>query len=109
MSLLFDFYGELLTPKQRLYYDLYCNQDFSLSEIAEQEGISRQGVHDAITRAEALLRQMEGQTGCVARLQALRTAARSITSEAEALMQHPDSTVRQSAQRILTAVSSVKE
>ncbi len=109
MSLLFDFYGELLSPKQRCYYDLYCNQDFSLSEIAEQEGISRQGVHDAITRAEALLRQMERQTGCVARLQALRSAARSITQEAESLMQHPDSTVRHSAQRILSAVSSVKE
>ncbi len=109
MSLLFDFYGELLSPKQRLYYDLYCNQDFSLSEIAEQEGISRQGVHDAITRAEALLRQMERQTGCVARLQALRSAARSITQEAEDLMQHPDSTVRRSAQCILAALSSVKE
>ena len=56
MSLLFDTYGALLTEKQQTYFDLYYNQDLSLAEIAEQEGISRQGVHDAISRSEALLR-----------------------------------------------------
>ncbi len=109
MTLLFDYYGNLLTQKQRNYFDLYYNQDFSLAEIAEQEGISRQGVHDAISRAEAMLRQMEENTGCVERLQALRKAVREITEAAELLNAHQDSAVRQNAQRILSAVSSVKE
>ena len=43
-SMLFDFYGELLTDKQREYFDLRYNEDLSLGEIAEQSGISRQGV-----------------------------------------------------------------
>ena len=55
MTLLFDCYGGLLTDKQRELFDLHYNQDLSLGEIAENEGISRQGVHDAIGRAEAAL------------------------------------------------------
>ena len=55
-SMLFDFYGELLTDKQREYFDLHYNEDLSLAEIAEQSGISRQGVWDIIRRAEAAQR-----------------------------------------------------
>ena len=50
-SMLLDFYGELLTDKQRECLDLHYNEDLSLSEIAEQLGISRQGVWDNIRRA----------------------------------------------------------
>ena len=109
MTLLFDFYGTLLTEKQQCYFDLYYNQDFSLGEIAEQEGISRQGVHDAISRAESILQQMEKTTGCVERMQSLRNTMEEITHAAQALLQHEDIQVRQNAQRILSAVSSVKE
>ena len=48
MTMLFDFYGELLTDRQKEFYDLYYNEDLSLSEIAENYGISRQGVRDQI-------------------------------------------------------------
>ncbi len=109
MSMLLDYYGSLLTEKQKAYFDLYYNQDFSLAEIAEQEGISRQGVHDTITRTESILRDMEKATGCVARAKALRLAAEKITCAADKLMQHGDPTVRQSAERILAAVSAIKE
>ena len=63
MSLLFDFYGETLTEKQRELFDLYYNEDLSLSEIAEHAGITRQGVRDSIKRAEhALLVARYGDT-----------------------------------------------
>ena len=57
MTLLFDYYGELLTEKQKTCFDLYYNQDLSLSEIAEEAGITRQGVHDTLARAESVLRK----------------------------------------------------
>ena len=66
-TMLFDFFGELLTEKQREYFDLHYNADLSLAEIAEQEGISRQGVWDIIRRAEATLRRAEEKTGLVRR------------------------------------------
>lgn len=66
-SMLFDFYGELLTDKQREYYDLRYNDDLSLGEIAEQSGISRQGVWDIIRRAEAAMTQIEEKTGLIKR------------------------------------------
>ena len=59
MSLLFDFFGELLTEKQREYFDLYYNEDLSLTEIAEIANISRQGVRDIIHRAETILVETE--------------------------------------------------
>ncbi len=58
-TMLFDFYGDLLTDKQREYYDLHYNQDLSLAEIAASSGISRQGVWDNIRRADAALRDTE--------------------------------------------------
>ena len=65
MTMMFDFFGELLTEKQREYFDLYHNEDLSLSEIAEKAGISRQGVYDTITRAEKTLAETERKTGVV--------------------------------------------
>jgi len=67
MALLFDFYGELLTEKQREFFDLYHNNDYSLVEIAEIAGITRQGVLDVVSRAECVLRNMEDKLGLVAR------------------------------------------
>lgn len=67
MTMLFDFFGELLTEKQREYFDLYYHEDLSLSEIAENYGITRQGVYDIITRAGAALRAAEEKTHVVAR------------------------------------------
>lgn len=109
MSLLFDYYVGLLTEKQRSYFDLYYNQDLSLSEIAEQEGISRQGVHDTISRAEAILRDAERSIGCIARERTLQAAFSRIQTAAQSLLQHQDPSVRQNGQAILAALSSAKE
>ena len=57
--LLADFYGEMLTENQRKFIEYYYSDDLSLSEIAQNEGITRQGVRDAVKRAEAQLYDME--------------------------------------------------
>ena len=59
ISVLLDYYGGMLTDKQRDVIDLYYNQDLSLAEIAEHEKISRQGVRDNIKRGEAYLLELE--------------------------------------------------
>ncbi len=66
-SLLLDFYGNLLTDKMRLTLDMYLNDDLSLAEIAEEEDISRQGVHDKVKRALAQLNGYEDKLGLVKR------------------------------------------
>ncbi len=67
MAVLMDFYGEMLTEKQRAFLDYYYNDDLSLSEIAENEGITRQGVRDTIKRAEAQMLEMEERLGIAKR------------------------------------------
>ena len=66
-SLLLDFYGNLLTDKMRATLDMYLNDDLSLAEIAEEEEISRQGVHDKVKRALAQLKDYEDKLGLVKR------------------------------------------
>lgn len=59
ISALLDVYGEFLSEKQKIITEHYYNDDLSLAEIAENEGITRQGVSDLIRRAEATLSEME--------------------------------------------------
>ena len=66
MSLLLDFYGSMLTDKQRETVDLYYNNDLSLAEVAELIGISRQGVHDRIIKSEEILKNFELKLGLAA-------------------------------------------
>ncbi len=89
MALLLDFYGDMLTEKQRDMVDYYYNEDLSLSEIAENEGITRQGVRDAIKRAEAQMTEMEERLGLSARFTRVGEAARQIGELAEAVCLYP--------------------
>ena len=82
MTMLFDFYGELLTPRQKEFFDLYYNEDLSLEEIAENAGISRQGVRDVIVRAEAAMQEVEDKTGIIKRFEAQRPHLDAIESAA---------------------------
>lgn len=109
MTLLYDYYGELLTERQRMCFDLYHNQDLSLSEIAQELQVSRQGVYDNLSRAETLLRNMEEKTGCVRRDLQSRKALREITAAAKRLEAHPDTDVKALAECILTAAQGLEE
>jgi len=73
---LLDFYGPLLTGRQQETLRLYCEEDLSLAEIAEQEGVSRQAVHDAVRRGGARLRMYEDQLGLLRRYRRLYEALR---------------------------------
>ncbi len=63
LGLLLDFYGQLLTEKQRLYFTLYHQEDLSLGEIAEQYGVTRQAVYDILQRSQKTLMDLEGKLG----------------------------------------------
>lgn len=109
MTLLFDYYGELLTQRQRMCFDLRHNQDLSLQEIAEELEVSRQGVHDNLSRAEALLRNMEEKTGCVRRDLACRKAVAEILQAAQQLKALGNDQVTSLAEEILSAVKGLEE
>lgn len=107
MSLLYDYYGELLTEKQRQLFDLYYDQDYSLSEIASAAGISRQGVHDTLSRAEQLLEGYERTLGCIARDARIEAACGQIERSARALAEIPQA--KPFADAILRAAETMKE
>ncbi len=71
ISVLLDFYGDMLTEKQKDVVELYYNEDLSLAEIAEHSGITRQGVRDSIKRAEAQLKEYEDRLGLAQRFQTM--------------------------------------
>ena len=83
MSYLLDFYGEVLTDKQRDMMQQYFNMDLSLSEIADNFNITRQGVRDAIKRGEGILTQLEGQIGFAAKYRDLIDGVDQIRSLAQ--------------------------
>ncbi len=85
-SLLLDFYGEMLSNGQREMMELYYNEDNSLSEIAEQIGITRQGVRDAVRRAEDALSDYEEKLGLARRFRSLAARRDSIQTAARTLL-----------------------
>ena len=80
ISYLLDFYGEILSEKKRSVMEMYYNEDLSLSEIAEQIGISRQGVRDIVKKTEEELFFWEEKLGLAKRDLELRGRAERILS-----------------------------
>ena len=109
LILLYDYYGELLTPRQRQCFELRYHQDLSLGEIAKELNVSRQGVYDNLSRADALLQNMEAKTGFVRRERQCRQAAERIRQEADRLLTMENDTVRSAAQAILSAAAELEE
>lgn len=92
IGFLFDFYGELLSDRQKNMFDLYYNEDLSLSEIAEQVGITRQGVRDTVKKAEELLLDFENKLGLAGRFNEISQKCNLMTERLEILKSnHPDS------------------
>ncbi|GFH94844.1 hypothetical protein IMSAGC003_01377 [Lachnospiraceae bacterium] len=89
-ALLYDFYGELLTEHQRsIYEDAVCN-DLSLGEIAQERGISRQGVHDLIRRCDKALQEYETKLRLVEKFVNARDKVERIINLAQESEQHAD-------------------
>ena len=109
MVLLLDYYGGMLTDKQKECFDMRYNQDMSLGEIAETLGVSRQAVNDNLTRTEALLRRMEENIGCVKRDMKNRAAVQEILEAAAVLDASSDPAVAALVKRIRAAAQSMKE
>ena len=85
VTMLYDFYGALLTEKQRSYVEMHYLNDLSLSEIAEETHISRQAVHDNVRRAETALEEYEQALKLVERHEANRSAIRQALVQLESL------------------------
>ncbi len=77
-SLLLDFYGQLLTDRQYEIMDLHYNNDYTLSEIAEQLNISRQGVYDNEKRGRALLNEYENKLGLLSKFSQQKQKAEQV-------------------------------
>ena len=82
ISLLLDFYGDMLTEKQRDVIELYYNEDLSLAEIAAHSKITRQGVRDSIKRAESTLLELEERLGLAKRFRRIQEGLDKITMDA---------------------------
>lgn len=87
MSLLFDFYGQLLTQRQQEFFKLYYDDDLSLGEIASQYGVSRQAVYDILKRSSQALEEFESKLQLVERFQRRQSALAQAMAEIDAAMQ----------------------
>ncbi len=114
MTMLFDFYGEVLTPRQKEFFDLYYNEDLSLAEIAENYGISRQGVRDVIVRAEAIMTDLEDKTGLMKRFLLMQQQVQAILAAAEKIQtvnyrQYDNPELARLAHEITRSAQALKE
>lgn len=71
-SLLYDFYGELLTEHQQAVYQSFVFDDMSLAEVAEEQGITRQGVHDLVKRCDKILQGYEEKLHLVSKFVSIK-------------------------------------
>ena len=114
MTMLFDFYGEVLTPRQKEFFDLYYNEDLSLAEIAENYGISRQGVRDVMVRAEAIMTDLEDKTGLMKRFMLMQQQVQAILDAAEKIQtvnyrQYDNPELARLANEITRSAQALKE
>ena len=110
VSLLLDFYGELLKPSVRETIDLYYNDDLSLAEVAAQCGITRQGVRDSVKRGEAQLYAFEKKLGLQKRFNELEAGLSEIEALAGSIAEQADNdNIKAIARDIASRAGALKE
>lgn len=114
VTMLLDFYGDMLNEKQREFISYYYNDDLSLAEIADNGGITRQGVRDAIKRAENQLYEMENRLGLVARFQNMESGIEEIIEKSDIISELNrkngfSQDIEDCAQRIKALASQLRE
>lgn len=115
LSSLLDFYGDVLTDKQRDVMEQYYNDDLSLAEIAENFGITRQGVRDSIKRGEGILLDLEEKVGFAGRYQEIQNKMQQLEKLARDIEFRNDSgfnrseEIGRSVDEILEVIASLAE
>ena len=113
-SLLYDFYGQLLSKRQSEVMELYHEENLSLAEIAENCGISRQGVRDVIVRAEAAMNELEDKTGLLKRFMRMQSSVDTIVAAANEIKtinyrQYENHRLEELADSIIAGAGVLKE
>jgi predicted DNA-binding protein YlxM (UPF0122 family) len=93
MNYLYDYYGSLLTKKQQFILECYYHDDWSLSEIANHQGTSRQAVFEGIKRAQQHMTEFEAKLELVAKHRERQQLAKKIITRLESELQHADELV----------------
>ncbi|MCR4934473.1 MAG: DNA-binding protein [Lachnospiraceae bacterium] len=106
-GLLFDFYGELLTNHQQKIYSEAVFNDLSLSELSEEEGISRQGIHDLIKRCDKSLQEYEDKLGLIKRFQQIKTEIENIEAIIESNKNLDDASKQELKSRLISIVEDL--
>lgn len=110
LGLLYDFYGSLLTEKQRTVVERYCFDDLSLAEIAAEEGNSRQAVHDLLQRVEELLENYEARLALIGKYHANQKTISEILASANHLIElGPPTEIRSEIERLVQNVRLLQE
>ncbi len=108
LTMLYDFFGELLTDTQREYFEYYYSDDLSLGEISEITGVSRQGVRGVLKRAEDLLRQYEARTGVVERFRRVASSVDDLRAKVSELIELTDGRAGELAREIYVSLGDLK-
>lgn len=107
ISLLLDFYGDILTERQNEMLDMYYNEDFSLAEIAERFEISRQGVRSVLKKGETILIDMEEKLQLASRFSKVLEKSAEIATELENINQNINN--NDISSRIHSLINQIKE
>lgn len=107
LILLYDYYGEFLTQKQREFFELHYLHDLSLGEIAENYGITRQGVYDNVRRAQTILEDHEEKLGIVKKHFTLKEKVEQILVSIEKLQQKLPDDYGETLQNIYENIASL--